>query len=114
MFTKQGIKEIAKYSDEAKRAFKELGTHASHTIIKKGVATVKIGFTKSVTKENLEIAEQALKANGAQSVIVLTGKVKSQYKTVFEHYAKTGKLYNGYKVEKSSSFLHDFKLTKTL
>lgn len=102
------------FSQKASDAIFEMGSYASHVSIKDGVAKIRIGFTKSVTKENMNLVEETLKSNGANSVQIMTGTVKPKIKVLFNKLRDAGKTYRGYKIEKSLNPLHDFKLTKKL
>lgn len=106
------LRSAVQFGEKAKAALFELGSYPSDVSIKNGVARINISFTKSITKENIELVEETLKANGATSVEIMTGAVKPRLKEIFNNINETGKSFQGYKVEKTLNPLHNFKLTK--
>jgi len=103
-----------KFTKAGKDALFEIGTYPSHVSIKNGIAKIKIGFSKTLTKENIALVEKNLKANGAKSMEIGTGSAKPQLKRVLKEKMKQGRKYKGFNVEKSSNPLHSYKLTKQI
>ena len=103
------------FSEKAKNALFELGAYSSHTSIKNGVGKVTIGYSKTLSRENMKLVEEAFKNNGATSIEIMSGKVKPKLGKFFDKLIKENKSFNGYKIEKTSfNPINDYKFTKEL
>lgn len=104
------------WTSGASKAITQLGTYPSFVRIKDGVAKIKISFTRGgITRENIKLVEESLKANGAKSVEIYTGMTsRDKVWPKLNRLRKGNKELYGYKIERSIHPFHDFKLTKVL